>query len=94
LAASNAYGEAIMSSEPHIPEIIALYAMISRMRVFSLPQTVACADKVMLTTIETYGLPNKSIPELHELMKSGTSVDPLKGFAEAARTELGRRLFR
>ena len=92
LAASNAYGEAIMTNEPHIPEIIALYAMVSRMRAFSLPRTVACAEQVMLVTIETYALPNKSIPELSELMKNGTSVDPLKDFAEAVRAELGRRM--
>jgi hypothetical protein len=46
----------------------------------------------MLVTIETYALPNKSIPELSELMKDGTSVDPLKDFAEAVRAELGRRM--
>jgi hypothetical protein len=71
LAASNAYGEAVMTNEPRIPDIIALYAMVSRMRAFSLPRTVACAEQVMLTTIETYALPNKSIPELSELMKDG-----------------------
>jgi hypothetical protein len=92
LAASNAYGEAIMTNEPHIPQIIALYAMVSRMRAFSLPRTVTCAEQVMLTTIETYALPNRSIPELSELLKDGTSVDPLKDFAEAVRIELGRRM--
>ena len=47
----------------------------------------------MLATIETYALPNKSIPELSELMKDGTGVDPLKNFAESVRAELlGRRM--
>jgi hypothetical protein len=32
VAASKAYGEAIVSNEPQLQEIIALYAMISRMR--------------------------------------------------------------
>lgn len=91
LAASNAYAEAVMTNEPHIPEIIALYAMVSRMRAFSRPRTVACAEKVMLITIETYALPNKSIPELSELLKDGTGVDPLKDFAESVREELNRR---
>jgi hypothetical protein len=93
LAASNAYGEAVMTNEPHIPDIIALYAMVSRMRAFSLPRTVTRAEQVMLTTIETYALPNKSIPELSELMKDGTGVDPLKDFAESVRAELlGRHM--
>jgi hypothetical protein len=90
LAASNTYGEAITTNEPHIPEIISLYAMVSRMRAFSLPRTVACAERVMIVTIETYALPNQTIPELSELIKDGTGVDPLKDFAEAVRAELGR----
>jgi hypothetical protein len=42
----------------------------------------------MLTTIRTYFVPNRTIPELHGLMKSRTGVDPLKDFAEAVRDEL------
>jgi hypothetical protein len=49
---------------------------------------MSCADKVMLTTIRTYFVPNRTIPELHGLMKSRTGVDPLKDFAEAVRDEL------
>jgi hypothetical protein len=42
----------------------------------------------MLTTIETYFSPNKTVFELREMMESGTGVDPLKEFSEAARDEL------
>ncbi len=84
VAASKAYGEAILSNEPQIQELVTLYAMISRMRVVSLPLTVACAD----ATIGTYFAPNKTIRELHEMAKSGTALDPLKDFSEVAREEL------
>jgi hypothetical protein len=40
--------------------------MISRMRVMSLPRTVACAEKVMRVTTDTYFAPNKTIHELHD----------------------------
>jgi len=44
-------------------------------------------------TLDTYFAPNKTIRELHELMKSGGAViDPLKDFSEAAREELRVRL--
>ena len=33
VAASKSYGEALVTSEPKIEEIVALYAMVSRMRV-------------------------------------------------------------
>jgi hypothetical protein len=89
VAASKAYGEAIVSNEPQLQEIIALYAMISRMRVLCLPPTVACADQIMVTTIGKYFEPNRTIRDLHELMKSGTEMDPLREFSEAAREELG-----
>ncbi|MGC1407951.1 MAG: hypothetical protein WA864_03260 [Acetobacteraceae bacterium] len=88
VAASKAYGEAVVSNEPQVQEIIALYAMISRMRVLSSPRTVGCAEKIMIMTIATYDAPNRTVSELHDLLESGTEIDPLKDFAEAAREEM------
>ena len=88
VAASKAYGDAILSNEPQVQELLAVYAMISRMRVVSSPRTVACAEKIMETTIGTYFAPNKTIREVHELMRSGVEIDPLKDFSEAAREDL------
>src|SRR5437867_4842704 len=86
VAASKAYGDAAVSDEPKIQELVALYAMISRMRVLSFPRTVECAEKIVNATLDTYFAPNKTIRELHELMKSGGAViDPLRDFSEAAR---------
>jgi hypothetical protein len=87
-AASKAYAEALVSNEPQVQELIALYAMISRMRVLSMPRTVACAEQVMITTIGAYFATNKTVLELHELLKNGTGIDPLKDFAESARAEM------
>jgi hypothetical protein len=89
MAASKTYGDALVSSEPQLPELVALYAMISRMRVLSTPRTVACADKIMLAIIDTYFSPNHSVRELRDLIKSGAGIDPLKDFSEAAREEVG-----
>ena len=61
--------------------------MISRIRLQSPPQTVACAEKVMRPTIDTYFAPGKTIRELHELAQRG-SIDLLKDFSEVAREEL------
>jgi len=92
VAESKAYGDAVVSNEPRVEELLALYAMISRMRVLSLPRTVMSAEKIMHATINTYFAPNKTIRELHELMKNGVVIDPLKAFSEAAREELRVRL--
>jgi hypothetical protein len=88
-AASKVYGKAIVSSEPKIEELVELYALVSRMRVRSLPLTVECADKVVQITIDTFFEPNKTIRELRDIIKSGgASIDPLREFSEAARQEL------
>jgi len=85
--ASKAYGDAIASNEPQIQELLALYAMISRVLAF--PRTVECAEKAMRAVMDTYTAPNRTVLELHELIKSGeAAIDPLKEFAEAAREEL------
>jgi alkylhydroperoxidase/carboxymuconolactone decarboxylase family protein YurZ len=89
VAASKAWGEALFTTEPKIQDLIALYAMVSRMRVLCSPEVVSRADNVMRSTIDTYFMPNKTVRELHDLIKSGTAIDPLKEFSEAAREELG-----
>src|SRR5271165_6013050 len=66
LAASKAYGDAMVSNEPQIPVIVDLYAMISIMRVVSAPQTLASAEKVMEATTQAYFEPNKTVRELHQ----------------------------
>jgi hypothetical protein len=88
LEASKAYGQALFSNEPQIPELIALYAMISRMRILSSRATVAAAEKVMLATTAAYNSPNPTVSQLHELIKTDTGIDPLREFAEAARDDL------
>jgi hypothetical protein len=89
VAASKVYGDAVLNNEPQVQELLALYALISRMRLMSLPKTVACAEKLVDTTITAYFAPNMTLRELHELAKSGVEFDPLKDFSEAAREELG-----
>jgi Icc-related predicted phosphoesterase len=78
VAASTIYGDAIVNSEPKMPE----------MRVLNMPKSVICADNVMRSILDTYFSPNRTIADLRELVKTGGGVDPLKEFSEAARVEL------
>jgi hypothetical protein len=88
VAASKAYGDALVTNEPKLPEIVDLYAMVSRMRVLSMPRSVACADIVMRTIVDTYFAPNQTVRDLRDVVEKGAGIDPLKDFAEAAREEL------
>jgi hypothetical protein len=90
VAASKAYGDAMVSNEPQVPAMVDLYAMISVMRVVSAPQTLATAEKVMDETIQAYFEPNRTVRELHDSVLKGKGIDPLKDFSEAARAELQR----
>jgi hypothetical protein len=88
VAASKTYGDAQMSNEPKIQDLIGLYGLISGMRIGCRPRTIECAEKIVRATIDAYVAPNKTFSELREMMRSGTGIDPLKDFAEAARDEL------
>src|SRR5439155_6082704 len=94
VAASKAFGDAAVSNEPQIQEFVALDAMISRMRVLSFPRTVACAEKIVSATLDTCFAPNKTMRELHELMKSGAAIDPLMINGASGRTRTCNPLIR
>ena len=87
--ASKTYGDALQHDKTDVSALVGIYTRISRMRVLSLPRTVACAEKIMQATVDTYFAPNKTIRDLNEMMKSGAGIDPLKDFSDAAREELG-----
>jgi hypothetical protein len=88
IAASKTYGDALVNSEPQMQELVGLYALVSRMRVLTMPESVAAADRLLRATVDTYFEPNRTIVELHEVLKTGAGVDPLREFSEAARKEL------
>lgn len=86
--ASKAYGQAMMSNQPDLQELISLYGMINRMQVLCLPRTIACAERVVQETVETYFQANKTAQDISTLVKEGSGINPLSKFAEAAREEL------
>ena len=63
--------------------------MISKMRVLSPAKTVESADEVARLIVNTYNAPNKTLPELQEMVNRG-AIDVLHTFSEAARQEFRR----
>ena len=88
VAASKAHGKAMMSNQPELQDLVAMYSMINRMQVLCLPRTIACARQVVQATVETYFQPNKTFDDIRAMMETGTLINPLSEFAEAAREEL------
>ena len=87
--ASRFYADSLVHETTDVSQLIRLYAMISRMRVLSSPKTVENAERVARMIVDTYLAPNKTFPELRDLVNRG-ALDPLRDFSEACREELGR----
>jgi hypothetical protein len=87
--ASKLYADALVHEISDISNLVGLYAMISEMRVISARNTVEGADKVARLIVNTYRSPNKSLPELEDMVNHGT-IDVLQTFSEAARQEFRR----
>jgi uncharacterized protein Yka (UPF0111/DUF47 family) len=87
--ASKLYADSLIHEISDISNLVGLYAMISEMRVISARNTVEGADKVARLIVNTYRSPNKSLPELEDMVNRG-AIDVLQTFSEAARQEFRR----
>jgi uncharacterized protein Yka (UPF0111/DUF47 family) len=87
--ASKLYADALVHEISDISNLVGLYAMISEMRVISARNTVENADKVARLIVNTYRAPNKTFPELEDMVNRG-AIDVLQIFSEAARQEFHR----
>jgi len=85
--ASKTYADALVHDLSDASKLVALYAMVSRMRVMSANATIAAADEAVRMIIKTYGAPNKTLSDLRDLADRG-EMDVLKQFSDSARKEL------
>jgi hypothetical protein len=88
--ASKLYADALVHDHAEVANLVSVYALIGRMRVLSSPAVVEKAEAVMEIIVDTYFAPNKTFPELRELIRSHT-MDPLRLFSEECREELNGR---
>ena len=85
--ASKLYADALVHDDLEVSALVSIYALISRMRVLSSSAVVEKAGAVVHMIVEMYFSPNKSLPELRQLMSKHT-IDPLRAFSEECRAEL------
>jgi hypothetical protein len=86
-AGSSLYVDSLVSNEYDIGKLIALYAMVSRMRIISSPAVSEEADNVAKTVFYNYSKPNKRIDDISAMVDK-RSFDPMKRFSETCRMEL------
>jgi len=85
--ASKLYVDALMHDQVAIPSVVSLYALTNKMKVVSTSRVVERADRITRMILDTYFLPNKTLPELRAMTVSG-ALDPLRDFSEACHEEL------
>ena len=76
----------IDGDEVEIEGMVSLYAVASRMRLFSSDQVITEAEKVMERIMRQYEGDNISAEQLYRSVEMGD--DPLKGFSVVCRREL------
>jgi hypothetical protein len=86
--ASKLHADSLVHDKINMADLVGMYALISRMRVISSPLVVRTADQVALTIVDTYSAPNRTIPELRDMLSKGLVLDPLRQFSEACREDL------
>jgi hypothetical protein len=87
--AAKLYADALVHEISDVSKLVGLYGMISKMRVLSPRKTVESADEVARLIVNTYHAPNKTFPELEDMVNRG-AIDVLQTFSEAARQEFHR----
>lgn len=80
------YADALVNEMSDLSKLVVLYGMVSKMRVLSPSKTVESAEEVARMIVNTYRAPNKTLPEMEDMVDSG-AIDVLKTFSEAARQE-------
>ena len=86
--ASKLYMDALVRDQAEPSAMVSIYALISQMRMASRADVVEKAEAVIRTILGTYSRPNKTFPELQNLMLNRGFVDPLLSFSEVCRNEL------
>jgi hypothetical protein len=85
--ASKLYADALVHDKSEVSTLVNMYALIGRMRILSSDAVVEKAETAARMVIDTYFSPNKTFPELRQLMESH-AMDPLREFSVVCREEL------
>jgi hypothetical protein len=89
--AANHFAEAVTSEAGDPKQLVALYALIARMRLGSPHEVVAAAETVMVKLQEEYAAPTLSLTQI-DIFTKGGKTDPLLEFSEVGREDLERAI--
>ena len=81
------YAKALSQSLESIDEIVAMYALVNRIRLFASRSVLEAAEAFVKKLVETYGEKNLTIEQIKSAAL-GQHADPLNNFALKCRSEL------
>lgn len=85
--ASRLYADALIHALDELNELVALYAIVSRIRLLASPPVVKAAEEFVKLIVQHYGEPNITMEEMRTSALAA-KVDPLAVFSLACRKEL------
>jgi len=81
------YAKALSQSLENIDEIVAMYALVNRIRLFASGSVLEAAESFVKKLVERYGEQNMSIDQIKSVAME-EHADPLNDFALKCRAEL------
>ena len=87
LEASRLYGDALSHQKDDVGDLVLLYALVGKMRLWASREVIGTAEAAMDAIIATYLQPNLTLHEIRALAQSG-KMNFLLDFGEACRAEM------
>ena len=81
------YAKALSQNLENLDEIVAMYALVNRIRLFASPSVLDAAEAFVKRLIETYGQKNMTLEQMKSVALE-QHADPLSEFALKCRSEL------
>ena len=88
MEASRLYGDALSHEKDDVSDLVQLYAMVAKIRLWASRPVVTAAEHVMNSIVQTYLEPNRSLHEIRAIATEGR-MNFLLEFGEACRADLG-----
>jgi len=88
--ASRLYGDALSHEKDDVTDLVQLYALLAKMRLFTSHTVINAAERAMDEIIRTYLAPNRNLRELRGFAQQG-GMNFLLAFSEACRDDLAFR---
>ena len=89
MEASRLYGDALTHEKDDVGNLVQLYALVGKMRLWASRPVVMAAEEAMQAIIAAYLQPNLTLQEISVLAHSG-KMNFLLAFGEACRADLGK----